>query len=109
VTVREILLRVRQRLSDPLAWCQGSPRTADGRIVNCDDPAVASMCLCAHCDLAASSVYAGGHDAMKRLADCIAGGPLGAQYRPQIVSQWNDAPGRTHAHVLALIDRALKE
>lgn len=101
-TVREGLAQVRELLAEPARWTRFEPARDDaGQAVSALSAEAYSWCLAFAidrvfglnvCDFNATAV------AVDDLLDEVAG--------MQVVI-WNDAPGRTHAEVLELLDRAI--
>jgi hypothetical protein len=88
------LRAMRELLTPEGAWTQGvEARRADGRSVGFNDPIACSWCLAG---------------AKWRVGDLASNRPWLALGLDS-VSAWNDAPGRTQADVLALLDAKIKE
>jgi hypothetical protein len=110
MTVRDVLMKARALLAEPSHWTQGEyARTPAGigmmpwsdRAV-CWDLAGAVYFVAAQdqgrCDVMRAELE--GYPAtqlLRNLAGC------------ESLQQWNDDPSRTHAEVLALLDRAIAE
>lgn len=88
--------RVRALLAEPERWTQGCyARDASGRAVNSGDRSAQSW------DIMGAMKRCGGWTfPMLEMLNAEAGGDF---------VSWNDAPGRTHADVLALLDRVIAE
>lgn len=88
-------------------WCQGSmARDGSGTVVASHDKQACSWCASGALRTAASAATAIGDrfertDALDK-ARWLLRRETGAVY----ISEWNDAPGRTQAEVLAAVDRA---
>lgn len=93
-----VLVHARELIATPDKWTQGSlSETASGEL--CDEKAAAAACFCLDGALMRASgvkmvwdaYTALGFDSMTELWD------------------WNDAPERTHAEVLARLDEAIEK
>lgn len=94
--------RVRALLAEPERWTQTYlARDANGVGVNTRDPRAACWCLMGaishvlNCEVGKAVE----HPLWWDLTELTGTGP----------AAWNDAPGRTHADVLALLDRVIAE
>lgn len=93
----ELLTRVREKLARPEAWTKGAhARNADGRVVRRSSPVATCWCLAG-----AALNVGGGIESASRLRMLLGLEPG--------LPDWNDAPERTHAEVLARLDAAIKE
>lgn len=98
-TALDVLRRARERVAK--GWCRRAyARDSAGAECDWDSPAVASVCLSralgAPCDEHTSA-------AVNSAFDIVAAEAV------SYVHRWNDAPGRTQAEVLALLDRVIAE
>lgn len=91
------------------SWTQGAlARDAEGHVVSWRSPKAVRFCLVGGIERVLrdratdGSPMCGAVHRWRHLHDS-----LGAFMGEQDLSTWNDAPGRTHADVLALIDRAM--
>ena len=94
--------QVRELLAVPERWTQGAPaRSAKGRRVPPSSPSAVCWCV-------AGAIERQGEVTGARMRDEL--GVLRAMSKAaqQIAWDWNDAPGRTHADVLALLDRVIE-
>ena len=93
------LRNIRALLADPAHWTQGTnARDADGFPVDpIDDSAATAWCL-------QGAMYRGSGGADTLSVRAALADQLSAFY---CLTNWNDTATRTHAEVLALIDRAL--
>lgn len=91
--------QVRELLAVPERWTRGEfARRADGSPCGSKDPAAQCWCLVgAMCRLDDDPIRG------MEMLDAIR-----AATRSDSASVWNDAPGRTHADVLALLDRVVQ-
>lgn len=105
MTTREVLVEARRILTPDGAWTQEhEARNALGGECDYDDEAAVCWCVDGALSLAATdsdgnraAAYDGAWYALPVPADSDS--PVA----------WNDAPGRTQAEVLELLDRAIKE
>lgn len=104
VVLAETLRRAKELIDAPERWCQDVAVRhlgVDGTVVpwqRCATAAVMSVVL--H----GSTAY---YDAIKALSRAE-GGPVEGHAGPVgFVQRFNDAPGRTHAEVMAMYDRAI--
>ena len=99
MTPADILRAAKARIATPERWTRGTmARDEDGNGV-----ASVSDHACAWCSLGAMEAEAGASTrarvyAIRALNRAIDNKPI---------DDWNDAPGRTHAEVLAAFDRAI--
>lgn len=94
---KEVLIKVRELLSDPSRWTQRcSARDCNGNPAHESGEEPVAFCL-----FGAMTRVTGGLDVYKDLSEIL--------YDRWCISipAWNDAPGRTHAEVLALLDKAI--
>lgn len=89
MTTRSILIQARNSLSDPSSWGKG----IEGR-----DRPTGTRCLIQAIDDAANGDLRLRHAAREALKQQISG---------RLVVPWNDDPSRTHADVVAALDRAI--
>jgi hypothetical protein len=82
----EVLQAARALIDTPDKWTQGTYDDGEGR-----------RCIVAALDAARN-----------RIPERCAQGTLRATVGGEPLSQWNDAPGRTHAEVMAAFDRAIE-
>jgi hypothetical protein len=95
--VAESLRKVRELLAVPERWTQGwLAKTDSGREVSALCPTACSFCLVGATERAVSAADV--FDTVEALIRAS-----GADW----LALWNDTPGRTHAEVLGLIDRAI--
>jgi hypothetical protein len=100
MTTREVLVAMRELLAKPEAWTQGAyARDASGRYVSLVSQE--ASCWCIGGALLKCSRMGGNYDEVLF--------KLGGIFAGDSISAWNDAPERTHADVLALLDRAIAE
>lgn len=94
------LRAVRAKIERPEAWTQGAwARTATGGAVPVRQPGRVPVCWCLGGALRAAAVPTMRWKAMRNAIVSLTA-PMG-------ITAWNDTPRRTHAEVLALIDRAI--
>lgn len=100
MSVLETLIAAREKIKTPEKWTQGAyARVASGDSTAYRDPAATAYCAFgAICAAAPSAWDEGG---------CVLA--LRATRARDSLVRWNDAPGRTHAEVLALFDKAIQE
>jgi hypothetical protein len=103
-----ILVRMRERLAAPERWTKGeSARTALQYSVDVHDPRATCWCLmgayCREVHPASVIPYTAFSRLFRRLMPNV---PDVLDYG---LSDWNDAPERTHADVLELLDRMIAE
>mgnify|MGYP003404033147 CR=1 FL=1 len=92
----EIIRKTRALIATPETWTtQAGARDHDGAPVSWDAPEVACRCLYIAVATAARSCIG-----EERVAEAL------GFLRSADIAPWNDAPGRTHAEVLARIDEA---
>lgn len=96
-TAVEVLIAARELVSTPDRWTQDvSARDHNG--AECDPDSPAAACFCS-----LTALYkAGGRNERTEVARGIF-----MRAVRQAVSQYNDAPRRTHAQILAAFDRAI--
>lgn len=100
MTTREALIAARELIEDPERWTQEeSARDADGKGVPIGSPEA-----CQWCAMGALSKIAPDGLMLSRTRVALLRGT--GTYS---VSMFNDAPGRTHAEVLAAFDKAIAE
>jgi hypothetical protein len=88
-------MTARELLADPVRWCQGAiARDAAGKSSETWNPRAVAWCVLG----AVRKVYPQGLAEFQRLAKTLAARGFDS------VSEWNDAPERTHAEVLALLE-----
>lgn len=112
--VGEDLIAIRDLLSDPARWTQIlSARRADGDYAWPRAPEAVRWCLVGAAQRM-STTYLG--SVISLLARVLASDERDVPTHLEMlrdpyatVAAWNDADGRTHAEVLALIDRAIEE
>jgi hypothetical protein len=96
-TTLALARRVRALLEAPERWTQMAlARTAEGELCEPTDSVAVCWCLLGAFD----HVERGDDVGFIRFLEKELGGS---------VTRWNDAPGRTHADVLALLDRVIAE
>ena len=102
MTALHLARRVRELLSEPGRWTQGYfARDAAGQECASKDPAATCWCV------VGAMVRLGSDDPRPDIEFINA---LKAHLGPPCsLSMWNDAPGRTHADVLALLDRVVAQ
>ena len=97
------LLAVRELLSVPERWNKGfGARNSKGEAVSSLSPTACAWCLKGACAQVTGIEYSVVGDRFDRLIVSI------RMVCGYFVSDFNDAPGRTHAEVLALIDKAIE-
>ena len=98
---KELLQKARALLASPEAWTQGVfARLADGHSAYALDPAACAWCI-SGAIIKAHGSFPGPFEALYRMRKVI-------QASPDSLVDWNDAAGRTHAEVLAALDRAIE-
>ena len=107
ITVTENSVRILREMKALLSggWTKGAPaRDAAGASVRADSPKAVSFCL-----------IGAGERALRNLgrSECdfyytSAFRALSPEKSSCSIAAWNDGPARTHAQVLALIDRAIE-
>lgn len=96
MTTLETLKAMRELLSAPERWTKGEcARDASGNRVDISSPDATCFCL-----IGAAGLVGEFKSVMDLLDRLVAPGPA---------SCWQDAPERTHAEVLALLDRAIEQ
>lgn len=103
MTTTDVLKAAREHLASVAFW-QGGPSRIDGREMRVDESYPPSDCAVTAISFVGSPMGSR-IDARKRLAKAI-GLPDGEVFT---IADWNDAPERTKAEVLAAFDRAIKE
>lgn len=94
MTPRDVLVKARELLAEPGRWTQETAaRDAAGLPVGATSDAAVCWCLIGALDAVRDGTTALAQ--LRRTLGCSS------------VSAWNDAPERTHADVLALLDRAI--
>lgn len=83
-TVADVLRRARALIDSPEKWCKGAMRTEDGR-----------RCIFGAIDDAAGRLAIDESHLFSRATGI------------RNIAEWNNAPERTHAEVLAAFDRAI--
>ena len=100
--MKAVLVQTRKTLSDPQSWTRGClARSERGKPVDCDSALARSFCLLGAIE---------GADSQKRLPlyySCDILMLLGFKSTEAMV-RWNDKRGRTHAEVLARLDKAIE-
>jgi len=104
MTPKEILIAARAKIEAPERWTQGAyAKTAKRNKARCDSPKAVCWCVIgaiAHvADVTPGSVT---DQLSGSLNEAIGLGPNSWE-----LVDWNDAPTRTHAEVLAAFDRAI--
>lgn len=107
MTTREVLVEARRILTPDGAWTQGVlARDATGAEVGYDDDTATCWCVDGAVTLAADEgdgrndpSWSAAWEALKEVAP--------GDWNVALID-WNDAPGRTQAEVLALLDRAIE-
>jgi hypothetical protein len=98
----EVLRAVRELLAESEAWCQGAwARDGRGRPVGSTRANAVAWCLVG----ALAKVRDPSSRGRKRLVEML--DEMLDEMFPVSLPAWNDAPGRTHAEVLALLDAAI--
>lgn len=95
-------MKIHELLASPTAWHQGSlAAKANGQACRVNDRDAVCWCLLG----AVGRCYAGVEDGLGyySVAGRIAHAVFGGSDTSDSISAWNDAPGRTHAEVLALV------
>lgn len=104
MTPVDILRKTRELLSEPVRWTRGAyARDASGADVPYDEQAATCWCLSGAVDLAGQ----GQSIAAARARDYIRVAIDSDDDSMVTIPTFNDDPGRTHADVLAAIDRAI--
>ena len=111
MTTREVLTEARRILTPDGAWTQDAvARDADGDPVSEGNERAVCWCVDGAVALAATgpSGWDSGAwtDAMTLLSEAVM--PGRGELDPGVIA-WQDAPGRTQAEVLGLLDRAIEE
>ena len=98
MTVAEVLREARSLVDTPEKWWQRNGHNDSGELPDCDFTCVGLAVL-----------DAGSHASHATLASalCRAIGITPGSYPPRDIYDWNDAPERTHADVLAAFDKAI--
>jgi coenzyme F420-reducing hydrogenase delta subunit len=92
----EVLTKARALIDCPERWCRGGLALRDRM------GGVLAMCAMGACYYAANETFHDQMDAVSELRKAI-GLPKG-----RAISDWNDAPERTHSEVLAAFDKAIE-
>lgn len=107
------LKAVRELLAVPERWTvEYLARNSDGKNVPDDDPAATRFCLVGaiyKISIEGGETSRYGYE-LGRVVDLIrfiGEVAYGHQLPPRSLADWNDQPGRTHAEVLALLDKAI--
>jgi hypothetical protein len=104
MTPKEILIAARAKIEAPERWTQGAyAKTAKRNKADPNSPRATCWCI-----LGAVAAVTG--DNPNRPDRAISSGlaaAAGVDAYNECVIEWNDAPGRTHAEVLAAFDRAI--
>ena len=99
MTIRDVLITARERITDPRRWCQGAlAKDAFGNRVSPVKHNAVRWCAAGACDATAGLMNAQSNAAVNALACEL--------YDKSLVS-YNDRPETTHADILALYDRAI--
>lgn len=102
LSVREILVKARELISDPARWTQGvAAKNARGEVTAAVDGD--AVCWCSY---GAIRNVVGWHDNRNNLifrAECHLNHAADTSY-----ISFNDRQGRTHAEVLAMFDKAIE-
>ncbi len=99
MTPKEILIAARAKIEAPERWTQGEyARNKRGGCVDENSPSAACWCIVGAIGSVSMEQQ---HAAWGPLIAAI-GGPANLH-----IPNWNDAPERTHAEVLAAFDRAI--
>lgn len=101
--VKDLLTRARERIEK--GWCQGAyAKAADGESVSACGPCATSFCI-RGAVLAVGpldyAVRAPAYNLLENIVDQITQSPCDS------LAGYNDAPGRTHAEILAVFDAAI--
>lgn len=101
MTPKEILIAAQAKIEAPERWVKGKfASLADGR--KCYPDNERAVCFCAEGAVFASGArWAAKAKALRFLRDVAVGDEFTS------IPDWNDAPDRTHAEVLAAFDRAI--
>jgi len=92
-SVIEVLKEAREKIRQ--GWCQGGPaRDHRDATISTGDPNACKWCLFGAL-MAVTDDWDGPRAAIKEFTGCS-------------LAEWNDAPGRTKAEVLALLDKAIE-
>ncbi len=84
-------------IADPASWCQGSlARDQDGNSLGSGDPDACQWCMIGAIE---KSLFITSK-AFSRLERVVKSKGF------EIIADWNDAPGRTHAEVIAALKEA---
>ena len=111
--VRDVILRMKKRLSKPDRWCQGAPARDDwGNEVTPGSPNACQWCLTGALweelnDGVEDSKYVEVRDHLRyalRLHPSV-----GKHIDPTALVGWNDDPARTHEDVIAFLDEAMEK
>ena len=86
-TVADVLIRARELIASPKRWCQGTEEDEEGR-----------MCL-------RGAIINSGHTDFSPILEARR---LVERYTGGNITAFNDAPYRTHADVVAMLDRCIK-
>lgn len=99
MTVHEVLVKARNKLSDPAVWVKGGAIGRDHRGPHCAATACGSVLPgTLHAKSADQGLWL---ETLRELAKAA-----GLRHH-QRVAPWNDAPERTHEEVLAAFDKAI--
>ena len=104
MTPKEILIAARAKIEAPERWTKGAyARHASGRPAGPEIGNADCWCIVGAVT-AVMGIKAGCLDAAicRMLSDAA-----GIEAYAEDITEWNDAPGRTHAEVLATFDRAI--
>lgn len=104
-SVHSTLLAVRELIAVPERWVKGDwARSASGRDVFWGSEKAVCWCIRGAVNLVEQYSPSNSYRAQEKLALMATG-----KSELMALAEWNDAPQRTHADVLALLDRALEE
>lgn len=100
-TTRDTLVAARALIAEPEAWTQGAfAKRADGGNTAAIAPAAICWCARGAIEMASRGSFENENAAVYAFQK--------ANDTPSFIAEWNDAPERTHAEVIAAFDRAIE-